>query len=107
VINDYVGVFGQPQEFYTRAKADHLRRILDAKGGTKTLDVLDIGCGHGLIHSYLRDAGCRLTGIDVAENAIEMARRRSGGIHTSTMTCTTGRDYRTQTGPSTYSSQSV
>jgi hypothetical protein len=33
VINDYVGVFGQPQEFYTRAKADHLRHILDAKGG--------------------------------------------------------------------------
>jgi SAM-dependent methyltransferase len=39
--------------------------------------VLDIGCGHGLIHPYLRDAGCRLTGIDVAENAIAMARRRN------------------------------
>jgi len=81
VINDYVGVFGQPQEFYTRAKADHLRHILDAKGGTKTLEVLDIGCGHGLIHPYLRDAGCRLTGIDVAENAIEMARQRNPHVH--------------------------
>ena len=48
---------------------------------TKTLDVLDIGCGHGLIHSYLRDAGCRLTGIDVAENAIETARRRNPHVH--------------------------
>jgi ubiquinone/menaquinone biosynthesis C-methylase UbiE len=81
VINDYVGVFGQPQEFYTRAKADHLRHILDAKGRTKTLEVLDIGCGHGLIHPYLRDACCRLTGIDVAENAIEMARRRNPHVN--------------------------
>ena len=77
VINDYVGVFGQPQEFYTRAKADHLRHILDAKGGTKTLEVLDVGCGHGLVHPYLSGTSYRLTGIDVAEDAIEIARRRN------------------------------
>jgi SAM-dependent methyltransferase len=75
VINDYIGFFGQPQEFYTRAKADHLRHILDAKGRTKPLDVLDIGCGHGLIHPYLSGTSHRLTGIDVAESAIEMARQ--------------------------------
>ncbi len=33
VINDYVGVFGQPQEFYTRAKANHLRHILRPSAG--------------------------------------------------------------------------
>jgi SAM-dependent methyltransferase len=81
VINDYVGVFGQPQEFYTRAKANHLRHILDAKRGTRPLDVLDIGCGHGLIHPYLSEAGCRLTGIDMAKNAIEMARRRNPHVN--------------------------
>ena len=81
VINDYVGVFGPPQEFYTRAKADHLQHILEAKGRTRPLDVLDIGCGHGLIHPYLSGAGCRLTGIDMAENAIEIARRRNPHVH--------------------------
>ena len=39
------------QDFYTRVKADYLRRILEAKGKTSTLDVLDIGCGHGLDRS--------------------------------------------------------
>jgi SAM-dependent methyltransferase len=81
VINDYVGVFGQPQEFYTRAKADHLQRILETKRRTRPLDVLDIGCGHGLIHPYLSGTGYRLTGIDVAGNAIEMARRRNPHVN--------------------------
>jgi SAM-dependent methyltransferase len=80
VINDYIGIFGQPQEFYTRVKANHLRRILDAKGRTKPLDVLDVGCGHGLIHPYLSGAGCRLTGIDVAESAIQMARQMNPDV---------------------------
>jgi SAM-dependent methyltransferase len=77
VINDYIRFFGQPQEFYTRAKADHFRRILNGKARSKPLDVLDVGCGHGLIHPYLRGAGCRLTGIDVAESALQVARRRN------------------------------
>jgi SAM-dependent methyltransferase len=77
VINGYIGFFGQPQEFYTRAKANYLRHILDAKGGTETLDVLDVGCGHGLIHPYLSGTSYRLTGIDVAEDAIEIAHQRN------------------------------
>jgi SAM-dependent methyltransferase len=39
--------------------------------------VLDVGCGHGLIHPYLSGTSYRLTGIDVAEDAIEIARRRN------------------------------
>jgi SAM-dependent methyltransferase len=81
VINDYIAFCGQPQAFYTRAKADHLQRILDAKGRTKPLDVLDVGCGHGLIHPYLSGANYRLTGIDVAESAIQMARGRNPNVH--------------------------
>jgi SAM-dependent methyltransferase len=81
VINDYIGFCGQPQEFYTRAKADHLRRIIDAKAWTKPLDLLDVGCGHGLIHPHLSDAGYRLTGIDVAESAIQLARRRNPHVN--------------------------
>jgi SAM-dependent methyltransferase len=81
VINDYIGFVGQPQEFYTRAKADHLRRILNSKARSKPLDVLDVGCGHGLIHPYLSDTGYRLTGIDVAESAVQMARGKNPHVH--------------------------
>jgi SAM-dependent methyltransferase len=75
VINDYIGFSGQSQDFYTRAKASHLQQLFHADGGTKTLDVLDVGCGHGLVHAYLNGSGYQLTGIDVAESAIQAARQ--------------------------------
>ena len=79
MINDYIGFSGQPQDFYTRVKADYLRRILGARGETSS-DVLDVGCGHGLIHPYLNVSGCRLTGVDVAENAVQIARRTNAHV---------------------------
>jgi SAM-dependent methyltransferase len=75
VINSYIRFFGRSQDFYTRAKANHLLKILKSKTRTNRIDVLDVGCGHGLIHPYLNDSGCQLTGIDVAESAIRMAHR--------------------------------
>jgi SAM-dependent methyltransferase len=80
VINDYVGFSGQSQDFYTRAKAIHLCEILDAQSRAKKIDVLDIGCGHGLIHPYLSGSGYQLTGIDVAESAIALARQINPGV---------------------------
>ena len=74
VIDQYVEFSGQSQDFYTRAKADHLRLILERKPSTARLSVLDIGCGHGLIHPYLNDTRYLITGIDVAEEAIKVAR---------------------------------
>jgi len=81
VIDDYVSFSGQSQAFYTRAKARHLREILDAESRAKQLDVLDVGCGHGLIHPYLNDGGYRLTGIDVAASAIGMARKMNPHVN--------------------------
>jgi SAM-dependent methyltransferase len=80
VINDYVGFAGQSQDFYTRAKALHLRHLLDERSGAKRLDVLDIGCGHGLIHPHLNGTGYKLTGVDVAEKAIDFARQMNPGV---------------------------
>jgi SAM-dependent methyltransferase len=73
VIDEYISFSGQSQDFYTRVKAEHLHRILDTKGAGSELDVLDIGCGHGLIHRYMHDPQYRLTGIDVAEKALRRA----------------------------------
>jgi SAM-dependent methyltransferase len=81
VINDYIGFSGQSQDFYTRMKADHLCRILDAKDKANTLDMLDIGCGHGLIHAYLNSTRYRLTGVDVAEKAIHMAQEMNPHVN--------------------------
>jgi SAM-dependent methyltransferase len=80
VIDDYVAFSGQSQDFYTRAKASHLQRIIEDRRGAATLDVLDIGCGHGLIHPYLNGPGFRLSGIDVAASALEQARQLNPNV---------------------------
>jgi SAM-dependent methyltransferase len=81
-IDSAISFSGQPQDFFTRAKARYLLdvfstlRSLHKEGGSRPLDVLDIGCGQGLIHPHLRTAqsGIKLTGIDVAGEVIEEAR---------------------------------
>ncbi len=39
------------------------------------MDVLDVGCGGGLLAESLARAGARVTGIDLAEDLVELARR--------------------------------
>ncbi|MBR0759517.1 SAM-dependent methyltransferase [Bradyrhizobium japonicum USDA 38] len=87
-IDDAIAFSGQPQDFFTRAKARYLLDTFSkvrSQNGTssKPLDVLDIGCGHGLIHPHLRPAqpGIKLTGIDVAGTVIEEARADNPDVH--------------------------
>jgi SAM-dependent methyltransferase len=75
IIDDYISFGGQSQEFYTRAKADQLRRLVAATPSAEPIEILDVGCGHGLIHPFLRDPNYRLTGVDVAGEAIRLARQ--------------------------------
>ncbi len=46
------------------------------RGGA--LDVLDVGCGAGLIANEIARAGHRVWGVDLAEGALEVARRHDG-----------------------------
>jgi predicted TPR repeat methyltransferase len=51
-----------------------LRRTLN--GDTRPLDLLDIGCGTGLLGVELRDIAGHLAGVDLSPKMIEQARRR-------------------------------
>lgn len=84
-INQAISFAGQEQSFYTEVKADCLRDLFSRLHASRTggsdaaapLEVLDIGCGQGLIHRFLgpSEAKIRLTGVDVAGTVIEEARR--------------------------------
>jgi len=52
-----------------------IQNSLMALQGNKANTILDVGCGGGLLTNSLAKAGYTVTGIDVAENALEMAKK--------------------------------
>ena len=55
-----------------------MQRVRD-RFGAASVRVLDVGCGGGLLAESLTRAGCEVTGIDAAEDAIEAARVHAAG----------------------------
>ena len=51
---------------------------IDSKSNLKNLKVLDVGCGGGLLAEALNAKGAHVTGIDVTEANIEVARLHAG-----------------------------
>jgi ubiquinone/menaquinone biosynthesis C-methylase UbiE len=70
---------GQSHDFFIKTKADHIVEILAQElqnNDDSPLKLLDVGCGHGLVHSYLlnqKKIQIDLTGIDVAASVIDIA----------------------------------
>lgn len=50
-----------------------LQWIVDAAGGMADKDVLDVGCGGGILAEAMAVAGARVTGIDLSEKALGVA----------------------------------
>ncbi len=76
-INQSLSLSGQRHDFFTKVKADYLGKILcKNKILTNEISVLDVGCGHGLIHPYLLEqhgSKLKLFGVDVASSVIDVA----------------------------------
>jgi SAM-dependent methyltransferase len=86
-INQAIGYIGKSRDFFTRIKADHLIKIFAERfGRDAAVDVLDIGCGNGLIHEHLlrQWPEMKLTGIDVAGSVIEEARNANPEVRYDT-----------------------
>jgi SAM-dependent methyltransferase len=73
---------GADHEFYVRAKTEALLRLAQVHfGETRSLKVLDVGCGIGIADGQLVGRFAELSGIDMAERAIEIARQNVPGAH--------------------------
>lgn len=84
LIGDSLSFAGQSHDFYTRVKADKLIEIIEKKHLSKeAVDVLDVGCGHGLIHPLMlkRKAGLNISGVDVASTVIEKAKETNPAVN--------------------------
>ena len=68
--------FGADADRYDRARPRYpvalFDRVLDSQSGA---EVLDVGCGTGIVARQLLAAGCRVLGVDVDARMVELARR--------------------------------
>ena len=92
-IDSALAFSGQEHDYFTKVKARYFNNILDKHFPNDTpLDVLDVGCGHGLIHPHLLNKDnlnkdnvrIKLTGIDVAASVIEVAQAQNTGVQYDT-----------------------
>lgn len=61
------------QDFFLTAKADQLLKLLVDAGAATEATVLDVGCGVGLVESYLAGRVGRMIGVDVASETVRIA----------------------------------
>lgn len=68
---------GDSSYYYVQLKADELCRHLGRLGlQTKTLSVLDVGCGIGLAMNMLETKFSHVSGVDASKGMIDEARKR-------------------------------
>lgn len=74
-VNRSIAFSGAEQDFFTVGKARRLLDLLRRHGqNLAQTRLLDIGCGIGLIHPHLAPTLGEITGVDVAAEALDIAR---------------------------------
>lgn len=69
--------FGASHDFFTRHKARLIARLLaDAGRDMAAIDLLDVGCGIGIIHPLIGPQFRSLHGVDVSQSSIDEAKAR-------------------------------
>ena len=67
---------GKSHDFFTQVKADFLKNILKKYlPYVKSPRLLDIGCGHGLIHKHLKDTDLEIVGVEMAAEVVALAQQ--------------------------------
>lgn len=74
IIERSIGFSGKGLDFFTQVKADHMREIAARLlPHVQRPRLLDIGCGHGLMHPYLLASGFDVVGVEVAAEVLALA----------------------------------
>lgn len=80
-VNSSIGFSGLKVDFFTRVKAQYIKRLLaEHFDDIKHIRLLDVGCGVGNYHPYLVDDVGAISGVDVSAACIQTARDRNSGV---------------------------
>jgi SAM-dependent methyltransferase len=80
VVGESISFSGLKHDFFMQAKADLIERKLISLGKLSPhskLSALDIGCGIGTMHPYIRPLFATIDGCDVSAESIERATREN------------------------------
>ena len=81
VVQSSIDFSGLPHSFFTAAKADALRDLIATRlGGMQNPHMLDVGCGIGEFHPFVRGMFGRLCGVDVSQASVAQARHKNPGV---------------------------
>lgn len=72
-IDDSIKFIGKDLDHFTVLKAEFITQIIKQTFTNYTPILLDVGCGHGFIHPYLRKH-CKIVGVEMAEEVLSLAR---------------------------------
>ena len=72
--------FSEDQNWLGAEYITFLIKLAEKKLNKKYKKILDIPCGIGRHHKYLRDNGFEVFGVDVNENLIKNAKERNKGF---------------------------
>jgi 2-polyprenyl-3-methyl-5-hydroxy-6-metoxy-1,4-benzoquinol methylase len=67
---------GKEHDFFIKIKAEFLQDIIKQNlPDVAEPYLLDIGCGHGLIHKHLKDASLNIVGVEMADEVLQLAKQ--------------------------------
>ena len=81
VVQSSIDFSGLPHSFFTTAKADALRDLIATRlHGMHKPHMLDVGCGVGEFHPFVRGMFGRLCGVDVSAASVAQALHRNPDV---------------------------
>ncbi len=87
VVQSSIDFSGLSHGFFMEAKAELLRDVLATHfDPAQKLDALDVGCGIGAFHQYVRGMFGRLCGVDVSASSVTQARQSNPDVEYKTYT---------------------
>jgi SAM-dependent methyltransferase len=81
VVQSSVDFSGLSHGFFMSAKAAVIGDVIAAHFGTRKPDALDVGCGVGTLHPYVRAQFASLSGTDVSAASLDRARTDNPDSH--------------------------
>jgi SAM-dependent methyltransferase len=80
-VQDSIDFVPLKHDFFLQAKADLLERLVKEKlAGARPVRALDVGCGVGALHPFLRNVLPDLAGCDISHESIARARQNNPSV---------------------------